>query len=197
MQKNWENSSTSSCNIKNLLFWHTLGMPGCVWPRPLKITINLKPLRNLIYTQQIEIIAKIAYKILKKWQFDTFWACLGMFGQGPTQNQNFPKFGIFTRKLVAMWFFNLHRFQKKNNDNFLGKITKTLFWAHFCPFLGIFPKNRIFPKKWAMSFFSVHGPITSCKVSKNSNERILRKRRYGRTDERTDGQTDGQTTPKS
>ena len=88
--------------------------------------------------------------------------------------------------------FPFKPFPDKNNDKIYEKNAKIPFLGHFCPFLGIFPRIRIFPKNWALSLLSSYGPLTSCKISRKSNEQFLRKRRYGRTDGRTDERTDGQ-----
>ena len=46
---------------------------------------------------------------------------------------------------------------------------------------GVLTKNR------ALSLFFISEPLTCCKVSEKTNEQILRKLRYGRTNGRTDG----------
>ena len=62
----------------------------------------------------------------------------------------------------------------------------------FGPFLH-FRDNENFFKNPALSLFSTYQPLTSCKISKNSNEPILRKLALKKLDERTDGQMDGRT----
>ena len=43
-----------------------------------------------------------------------------------------------------------------------------------------------------LSLFCIYGHSSSCKKSKKSDERLLRKMSYRRTGGRTDGQTDGE-----
>ena len=83
------------------------------------------------------------------------------------------------------------KISKKSNEAILRKLIKYGKSVHFRPFWSIFGTMRIFFKNPALSLFSTYQPLTSCKISKNSNEPILRKlssKKWtdGRMDKRTD-----------
>ena len=82
---------------------------------------------------------------------------------------------------------------EKSNEQILRKVRKCQFWAQKCPISAILGIIRVFLKKLAPSLSSVYWTLTSCKKSEKSNEPILRKRHYRRTDGRTYGRTYGQT----
>ena len=119
---------------------HTQKMPGMSGHTHLNMTINLKPLRNLIYMQKIEIKAQLVHEKSKIYYFGTLWACLGMFVQCPTQNKNFPKYGIYASKQVLIRLFNLYHFQKKIMIIFLRNIQKPCFGPIFALFWAFSPK---------------------------------------------------------
>ena len=93
------------------------------------------------------------------------------------------------RKLANHKTLHFSPFLAKINDSILCKSPKTLFLGLFGPFLPIFGKMRVFPKNPALSLFYVYGPLTSCKITKKTNEPIPRKAHYTRTHGRTDTRT--------
>ena len=76
------------------------------------------------------------------------------------------------------------KISEKSNEPFSGNLQKS---AIFCMFLIKNKNKQIFRKNRKSSLFRISGYPTFWKVSEKSNEQILRKVRYGRTDERTDG----------
>ena len=73
-------------------------------------------------------------------------------------------------------------FSPKSNEGNLKYIRKgpfELFWTLFTQF----GPNGIFLKNLAPSFFSLYGPLTSCKKPDKTDEPILSKMRYERMDE--------------
>ena len=78
------------------------------------------------------------------------------------------------------------KISKKSNDAILRKLIKYGKSVHFRPFWSIFGTIRIFLKNPALSLFSTYQPLTSCKISKNSNEPILRKLALKKLDGRKD-----------
>ena len=99
-------------------------------------------------------------------------------------------FSVFAESSATICSFILHTFQMRFNSLLLlHKSTKTSFWAQFDPFcpqngeIGFFLENR------APSLLSIYSPLTSCKKLEKTNEPMLRKVRYERTDERTDALT--------
>ena len=79
------------------------------------------------------------------------------------------------------------KISKKSNEAILRKLIKYGKSVHFRPFWSIFGTMTIFFKNRALSLFSTHQPLTSCQISKNSNEPILRKLSSKKcTDKRTD-----------
>ena len=116
-------------------------------------------------------------------------AILGFFGPffGPTR--------IFPIKppVSVLSIYQLStscKISKKSNERILRKIHNYAKLSNFGPFWSIFGPTRIFFKNWALSLFSTYQPLTSCKISKKSNEPILRKLGCKNW---PDGQTDGQT----
>ena len=107
-----------------------------------------------------------------------------------SQEREFSQTWDFCRKLANHKTLHFRLFLAKTNDSIFCKSPKTLFLGLFRPFFPYFGKMRIFPKNRALSLFYVYGPLTSCKKSEKSNERILRKMCYARTHGRTDGRTD-------
>ena len=62
--------------------------------------------------------------------------------------------------------------------------------CHFDPDLGPFGPNtghNFFFKNFALSVTRYHGQLSSCTISKNTNDPILRKFSDGQTDRRTRG----------
>ena len=88
-------------------------MPERAWPHPPKQDNYFTTFKELDLHAKIEILAQLVYEILKNYYFGTLWACLGISSQLPTQNENFPKCGIYARKQVSIRLFNLYHFQKK------------------------------------------------------------------------------------
>ena len=85
------------------------------------------------------------------------------------------------------------KISKKSNEAILRKLIKYGKSVHFRPFWSIFGTMRIFFKNPALSLFSTYQPLTSCKISKNSNEPILRKLQSKKMDGRTNEQTNERT----
>ena len=71
---------------------------------------------------------------------------------------------------------------------------KAYFLVHFEPILPFLGKVKVFPKNRALPLLSPCGPLTSCTISRATNERIpIKKACYGWTNERTDELTGGRT----
>ena len=85
---------------------------------------------------------------------------------------------------------HFRRFSAKTNDRILKYNQKGPFLDHFGPFLPNLGQTRVFPKNRALSLLSIHGPLTSCKISERTNDPIPRK---CVTDVRTYVHTYGQT----
>jgi len=66
---------------------------------------------------------------------------------------------------------------------------KCQFLGQKWPFDPVSRTTRIFKKNRASSLLFIYDPETSCKKSGKTNERILRKTCYERTDGRTNGRT--------
>ena len=88
-------------------------------------------------------------------------------------NKNVPQ------KYARVNFYHLYcspltscTISEKTNDWILRKGKKSPFLDPFCPNLG---KREFSQKNWAPSLFSLYAPLTSCKISKKSNEPIQRK----------------------
>ena len=103
---------------------------------------------------------------------------------------SFPRYGICAESQPTIILFILGHFQQKVMIQFCAKIQKPYFLGLFGHFFPIFRKIRVFPKNRALSLLSLYGPLTSCKISKKTNESIPRKVHYRRTDARTDARTD-------
>ena len=86
------------------------------------------------------------------------------------------------RKLANHKTLQFRSFLEKTNDWNLRKSPKTIFLGLFGPFSPFLRKSEFFLKNPALSLLSIYGPLTSCKISKKSNEPIPRKVRYRRTD---------------
>ena len=58
----------------------------------------------------------------------------------PHPKQEFSQIWDLCQQASIDKAFQFIPFPEKNNDNFFEKYTKTLFWAHFCPFWAFSPK---------------------------------------------------------
>ena len=69
---------------------------------------------------------------------------------------------------------------------------KAYFLVHFEPILPFLGKVKVFPKNRALPLLSPCGPLTSCTISRATNERIPIKKFVtgGRVNGRTNEQTD-------
>ena len=103
-----------------------------------------------------------------------------------SREREFSQIWDFHRKLANHKTLHFRSFLAKTNDSILRKSPKTLFLGLFRPFFPIFEKMRIFPKNPALSLLCLYGPLTSCKISQKTDEPIMRKVCYRRTDGRTD-----------
>ena len=101
-----------------------------------------------------------------------------------------------TRVFLDMWMVlsdflqygaHFRIFSAKTNDRILKYNQKGPFLGYFGPFLPNLGQTRVFPKNRALSLLSVYRCLTSCIISKKTNEPILRKVCYARTHARTDG----------
>ena len=131
-------------------------------------------------------------RILSKLWKQSFWA------QKCPIAPNFGKIRIFPQKtnlslFYILWCLTCCKVSEKSNERILCKLRKQSFWAQKCPIAPNFGKIRIFHKKTNPSLFYILWCLSCCKVSEKSNERILRKVRYGRKDGRTEGRTDRRT----
>ncbi len=85
----------------------------------------------------------------------------------------------FFLNLKKFWKFStintlrLKPFWAKTNDTIFFKNSKTLILGTFCPKKG---QRDFFFKNRALSPIYVYWPLTSCKKSEKTNERILRTR---------------------
>ena len=126
------------------------------------------------------------HKYGKQGNFGYFWSNL-------PANKNFPKASLLCQ-FELLINPQLHvKYQKKSNEAILRKLIKHRKLVHFRSFWSIF-ETRIFFKNRALSLFSTYQLLISCKISKNSNEPILRKLAWkkwmdGQTDKRMDRQT--------
>ena len=91
------------------------------------------------------------------------------------------------RKLANHNTFHFRSFIAKSNNAILHKSTKTVFLGLLGTFSPFFGKLRVFPKNQALSLLSLYGPLTSCKISKKTNEPIPRKLCYRWTHARKHG----------
>ena len=99
-----------------------------------------------------------------------------------SREQEFSQIWDLCRKLANHITLHFRSFLAKNNDSILRKSPKTLFLGLFRPFSPIFQKMRIFLKNPALSLLCLYGPLTSCKISEKTDEPIMRKVCYRRTD---------------
>ena len=104
----------------------------------------------------------------------------------------FDPYNSRTRIFLDMWMVlsdflqygaHFRTFSAKSNEGNLKYIRKGPFLSYFGPFLPNLGQMRIFPKNRAPSLFILYGPLTSCKKPEKTDEPILRKMRYERTDE--------------
>ena len=70
----------------------------------------------------------------------------------------------------------------KGNNNIFPKTLKNPI---FGPFWALFRKNTNFPKNWALSLLNPYDYLNSCPISRKTNEQIVRKVRYARSDGET------------
>ena len=99
----------------------------------------------------------------------------------------------FLRHVIPYYnISHLILFPDKTNDSILSKTPKSSLMGHFGPFLSNFDKTRIFPKNRAPSLLNLYRLLTSCQRTDKTNEHILRKKRYTRTNGRTREQADEQ-----
>ena len=87
----------------------------------------------------------------------------------------FPEIGYLHRKFPNHNTLHFRAFLAKSNDSILSKSPKTLFLGLFGPLFPNFWKMRVFPEKLgSVTFELLWTPnLTSCKISKKSNEPIL------------------------
>ena len=80
----------------------------------------------------------------------------------------------------------------KSNDKIFQKLQKSLFFSTFWAHFALFRKSKSFPEKWTLPRLSPCGPLTSCTISRATNERIPIKKCVtgGRMNRRTNEQTD-------
>ena len=77
---------------------------------------------------------------------------------------------------------------KKTNEDFSRKSRKTPFWPRFDPFLPQISTPWFFFENRALSLFLPYWWLTSCKISKKTNE-LFSLTLLGRTDTQTHGHT--------
>ena len=67
-------------------------------------------------------------------------------------------------------------------------MAKNHFQARFRPIWPKFGSQKFFLKNLASSVTRYHGQLSFCTIPEKTNDPILRKLGYGRTDKRTEGQ---------
>ena len=122
---------------------------------------------------------------LRKWQkAPNFRLDYGSFSQNLSSNIFF---------CVWIYLYQILNIVKLDIDNWWSKLKKMAKKTHFGPNFGPMIPNssrNFFFKNLSSSVTRYYGQLSSCTISKKTNDSILRKFKAGRTNRRTDGQTD-------
>ena len=95
-----------------------------------------------------------------------------------SREREFSQIWGLRRKLANHKTLHFRPFLAKTNNSIFPQKSQKLYFCPFCPFL----EKLEFSRKIRLSLLIVYGSLPSCKISEKTNEPILRKVHYERTD---------------
>ena len=176
---------------ENLVLGLILALLPQIWdPKLFSWILLLLDVRHYCKLSLHAISRKTNEPNLRKWQKTQFWAQFWplwpKFG-----SQNFFPYILPLSDVRNCRKLSLYAISQKNNQLNLRKWQKTYFRTRFWTIWPKFGPPKLFFKNLAPLVTICHGQLsTRSTISEKSNDPILRKLSYGRTNGRTVGKTD-------